>query len=724
MSNFTPQEIEEFLQEFFDVVGARQYVGARYVPIFGRAGEDTVEWDDGAPYEPLTVVMHQGVSYVSRRYVPKDIPITDTDYWVQTYRFNAQVEQYRQEVLGFQSQIDDRIPFPDGTTYPKYGTAGQVLGTLTDGTTEWVDPVIVTSDIAEPLISEWLDDHPEATTTVQDNSVSDAKLTQNSGVLPSVQSISGHLIMGFGRYVDVDTTNHTLTIPQDTVLFCATATRYFTTVTVAQGAPVVIDISETAVATSAFVVAYDLANSEFVVRSNTLAGAPGLVYICSVRRFYNGRPYSVTADFPWSLDGNPYGIDLTIPSDSIADSQLKQNSGVLPSVKSISGHLIMGFGRYVDVDTTNHTLTIPQDTVLFCATATRYFTAVSVAQGAPVVIDISETAAATSAFVIAYDLTNAAFVVTGYNLAGAPGLVYICSVRRFYNGRPYSVTAEFPWSLDGNPYGIDVASELMNYMPYIAGANGTGVRVVNHRGWFEAPENTMPAFKDSARHNYQYVETDIHTTSDGVFVLLHDESINRTARNADGSAISGTVNIASITYAQALTYDFGIYKGAQYAGTKIPTLEEFLVFCHKVGIHPYLELKSAGLTTAQVAEVVAMVSDNGMRGHVSYISYNAPFLEAVLQADPNARVGVLCDTVTAQTITTAQGLVSATNDVFINSSSRTAAEVALCQAANIPMQIGVVNYADMLPSVSPYITGITTDKLDITKLLYESGMGA
>ena len=58
MANFTPQQIEEFLQEFFDVVGARQYVGARYVPIFGRAGSDTMEWDNTAPYEPLTVVMH------------------------------------------------------------------------------------------------------------------------------------------------------------------------------------------------------------------------------------------------------------------------------------------------------------------------------------------------------------------------------------------------------------------------------------------------------------------------------------------------------------------------------------------------------------------------------------------------------------------------------------------------------------------------------------------
>lgn len=180
MSSFTPQQIEDFLQEFFDVVGARQYVGARYVPIFGRAGEDTVEWDDGAPYEPLTVVMHGGVSYVSRRYVPSGIQVTDTDYWVETYRFNAQVEQYRQEVLSFQGQIDDirndYTPFPDPDHYPKYGTSGQVLTTLADGTTKWEDPVVPSDAQAEAVITEWLDEHPEATTTVEDGAVTRAKL--------------------------------------------------------------------------------------------------------------------------------------------------------------------------------------------------------------------------------------------------------------------------------------------------------------------------------------------------------------------------------------------------------------------------------------------------------------------------------------------------------------------------------------------------------------------
>lgn len=184
MASFTPQEIEQFLQQFFDVVGTRQYIGARYVPIFGRKGEDTIEWDKLAPYEPLTVVMHQGVSYVSKQYVPKDVEITDTNYWAETYRFNAQVEQYRQEVLTFQSQIDeiteDYVPFPDSDVYPKYGNSGQVLTTLSDGTTKWENPVVPSDEQAEEIIDAWLVAHPEATTTVLDNSITSAKLQDNS----------------------------------------------------------------------------------------------------------------------------------------------------------------------------------------------------------------------------------------------------------------------------------------------------------------------------------------------------------------------------------------------------------------------------------------------------------------------------------------------------------------------------------------------------------------
>ena len=83
------------------VKGVRQYVGARYVPVFANP----FEWSDTREYEPLTIVTWQGNSYTSMQYVPTGIEITNTAYWALTGNFNAQVEAYRAEVRAF----DDRI---------------------------------------------------------------------------------------------------------------------------------------------------------------------------------------------------------------------------------------------------------------------------------------------------------------------------------------------------------------------------------------------------------------------------------------------------------------------------------------------------------------------------------------------------------------------------------------------------------------------------------------
>lgn len=84
-----------------DYSGVREYIGARYVPVFANPPE----WNDTRRYEPLTIVLHQGNSFTSTQYVPTGIDISNTKYWLETGNWNAQIEAYREEVRRFDARI-------------------------------------------------------------------------------------------------------------------------------------------------------------------------------------------------------------------------------------------------------------------------------------------------------------------------------------------------------------------------------------------------------------------------------------------------------------------------------------------------------------------------------------------------------------------------------------------------------------------------------------------
>ena len=78
-----------------------QYTGSRYVPVFA----DPAEWNSTRTYEPLTIVLNEGNSYTSRQFVPVGVELTNTDYWLETGNYNAQMEAYRREVINLQNMF-------------------------------------------------------------------------------------------------------------------------------------------------------------------------------------------------------------------------------------------------------------------------------------------------------------------------------------------------------------------------------------------------------------------------------------------------------------------------------------------------------------------------------------------------------------------------------------------------------------------------------------------
>lgn len=97
----------------------------------------------------------------------------------------------------------------------------------------------------------------------------------------------------------------------------------------------------------------------------------------------------------------------------------------------------------------------------------------------------------------------------------------------------------------------------------------TNVFVAAHRGWSEKyPENTMIAFEKAIEIGVDQIEMDVHSTKDGVIVVMHDAKVDRTT--------DGTGAIKEMTLEEIKKLDAGIKKGEEFKGAKVPTFAEFM----------------------------------------------------------------------------------------------------------------------------------------------------
>lgn len=152
-----------------------------------------------------------------------------------------------------------------------------------------------------------------------------------------------------------------------------------------------------------------------------------------------------------------------------------------------------------------------------------------------------------------------------------------------------------------------------------------GVLVFAHQGGEEVwPSNTMLAFENSAALGADVLDTDMHITKDGVLVLMHDQTVDRTT---DGSGAIRDLMLAEIKKLDA-AYTFSLDDGATYPyrgqGHTVPTLEElFQTFPDKrFGI----EIKQ---TPSEVAvPFCALIRQYGMEDQVLVSSFRQANMDA------------------------------------------------------------------------------------------------
>ncbi|MFE9660561.1 glycerophosphodiester phosphodiesterase family protein [Streptomyces sp. NPDC005955] len=103
------------------------------------------------------------------------------------------------------------------------------------------------------------------------------------------------------------------------------------------------------------------------------------------------------------------------------------------------------------------------------------------------------------------------------------------------------------------------------------------VAVIAHRGASaQAPENTLAAVDRADQLGVDWVENDVQRTKDGVLVVIHDTDLQRTTNAEQVFPRRSPWKVADFTAAEISRLDAGGWKGEEYAGTRVPTLRDYL----------------------------------------------------------------------------------------------------------------------------------------------------
>ncbi|NLU74693.1 glycerophosphodiester phosphodiesterase [Streptomyces sp. HNM0575] len=171
---------------------------------------------------------------------------------------------------------------------------------------------------------------------------------------------------------------------------------------------------------------------------------------------------------------------------------------------------------------------------------------------------------------------------------------------------------------------------------------------VAHRGASGyAPENTLAAVKKADKLGFDWVENDVQRTKDGELVVMHDTTLARTTNVEKLYPDRSPWNISDFTSKEIARLDAGSWFSDDYAGEKVPTLDQYLKQITKSGQKLLLELKSPELYPGIELQTLQKLSSDGWadRSHLKskliIQSFNADAIKTTHTLNPGVKTGFL-----------------------------------------------------------------------------------
>ncbi|XP_039346991.1 glycerophosphodiester phosphodiesterase 1 [Mauremys reevesii] len=120
---------------------------------------------------------------------------------------------------------------------------------------------------------------------------------------------------------------------------------------------------------------------------------------------------------------------------------------------------------------------------------------------------------------------------------------------------------------------------------HIVQPRGAAARIAHRGGGHDAPENTLAAIRQAAENGATGVELDLEFTADGIPILMHDDTVERTT---DGS---GSLRDFTFEEIRKLNPAAKHRLWRDFRGEKVPTLKEAVMECMHYNLIIYFDVK-------------------------------------------------------------------------------------------------------------------------------------
>jgi glycerophosphoryl diester phosphodiesterase len=190
-------------------------------------------------------------------------------------------------------------------------------------------------------------------------------------------------------------------------------------------------------------------------------------------------------------------------------------------------------------------------------------------------------------------------------------------------------------ALTSQPFAVSLPAQHMK-APAMDLVHSARPLVIAHRGYSAvAPENTLPSFKLALATGADLIELDYYFSKDGIPVVVHDSTLDRTTDATNRWGGKG-IRAETRTAAELLSLDAGKWFSPQYAGTKLPSLDESLEVIQGGGGMTLIERKEG-----DAASMARLLRERNLMNQVVVQAFDWQYLHELHALAPDQVLGAL-----------------------------------------------------------------------------------